>query len=168
MLSSSKGFSLVELMVVVAIVSLMAIVSVPSMTRGIPKYRVKSSATDLAAKLRKARWVAVKEKRDVSATFDTSRNNYIVDGTEFPRTGGLSSYYGSGVTYGVGATGEPQAVDCGGADIKTLSFNSQGLLEDGDAVIHLINNKNKVYRVRITAAGSIVVQNWTGGDWDPS
>lgn len=62
----SRGFTMVELMVVLAIMAIMAALAAPSMSRLIAQQRLKSTASDLHLAILKARAEAI--KRNVNVT----------------------------------------------------------------------------------------------------
>jgi len=64
----SGGFTIIELMVVVAILAIMASLAAPSMTRLIGQQRLKSAATDLHLAMVKARSEAIKRNANVSVS----------------------------------------------------------------------------------------------------
>jgi prepilin-type N-terminal cleavage/methylation domain-containing protein len=167
-----KGFSLVELMVVLAIIGIIGVISVPNVVTGIPKYRVKAAASDMAANLRKARSLAIKEHRDVTIFFDPDNKRYSIDGRFFPEGKDMTEYYGSGVRYGQGeATGS-----IGGGAIpsdyvtfndNTVTFDSLGI-SSGQGYVYITNDKGNSYAVGVrNVAGSIAVRRWTGAQWYP-
>lgn len=171
---TQKGFSLIELMVVLAIIGVIGVISVPNVVTGIPKYRVRAAASDMAANLRKARSLAIKEHRDVTVFFDPDNNRCSVDGRWFPEGENMSNHYGSGVRYGIGeATGSVS----GGAvpsdyvtfQNNTVTFNSQGISTGtGLGYVYLTNDKGNAYAVGVrNIAGSIAVRRWTGAHWYP-
>ena len=61
----SKGFTMIELMMVVAILAIMSALAAPSMTRLIATQRLRSVATDLHLTLVKARAEAIKRNTNV-------------------------------------------------------------------------------------------------------
>ena len=67
MKKNSKGFTLIELMIVVAIIGIMAMITAPNLVSGLPTYRIKAAVRDCTSQLRYARTLAIKDKRDVSS-----------------------------------------------------------------------------------------------------
>ena len=174
MRANQKGFSLTELMVVITILAIVCAITAPNLVAGLPKYRIKKAATDLAAKMRRARSVAVKTKRPVSVIFDLGNERYNIDGVEFPEGKSLTQQYGSGVRFGFGNAGGNCADDLGpesGAVSFTntrLSFNSVGIINNNNTgFIYLENNQGKAYAVGVRSpTGTILVRHWTGAAWE--
>lgn len=66
---TSKGFSLVEVMVVLAIVAILAVVAMPSYQAQIDNYKVRKAGEDLVSLISNARSSAVKLQRQVNVKF---------------------------------------------------------------------------------------------------
>ena len=66
------GFTLIELMVTVAIIGLVARVATVSMIRELPRYRLTSAATQLAWSFRALRMRAISQHHTVTVTFTNS------------------------------------------------------------------------------------------------
>jgi prepilin-type N-terminal cleavage/methylation domain-containing protein len=175
MLKKQKGFTLVELMVVLAIITILIAVSAPTIVTGLPKYRVKNAARDLTSKIRRAKSIAVKEHRDIELVFNTADNRYSIDGAWFPEeknaeVRSLADNYGSGVSFGFGnatdnvpGTGTSDSVSFSG---DKVSFNSMGI-SNKLGYVYLKNNRGDAYAVGIrNLSGSIVLRRWTGSKWD--
>lgn len=75
---SMRGFTIVELMVVIVIVAILAVLAAPSFNSFIAKQRIRSAAYDLAQTLQTARSNAILTRRsvDVRASYPTSGNNF--------------------------------------------------------------------------------------------
>lgn len=63
----SKGFSLTELLIVVAIISILTAVSVPSIWRTVKTYRLQGHARGVSDLLQRARYEAIKRNKTIAA-----------------------------------------------------------------------------------------------------
>src|SRR5438552_210581 len=68
---SKQGFSLVELVVVVAIVLVLAAIAVPNMMNVIGNSRLRAAASSLSGLLQNSRMQAVKQNRTMTVHFTT-------------------------------------------------------------------------------------------------
>jgi prepilin-type N-terminal cleavage/methylation domain-containing protein len=64
-----RGFSLIELLIVVAIIAVMAAVAFPAISRYIRNYRIKGAATDVAGELQSARSKAIMSNTNAGVSF---------------------------------------------------------------------------------------------------
>ncbi len=107
--SDKKGFTVIELLIVVAIMAVMAVFAIPQIMARLPEYRLKAAAGDLQANLQKARVKAVRDNSPVRVRFVSSvtpgyyyfddDNDGVWDAGEFRVD---LSNYGSGVDFGSG------------------------------------------------------------------
>ena len=70
------GFTLVELMVVLAIVAVLSVISIPNLISWLPKYQSGSAAREIFTIVQQARFRAVKENANVVVSFDPNQNSY--------------------------------------------------------------------------------------------
>jgi prepilin-type N-terminal cleavage/methylation domain-containing protein len=64
-----RGFSLIELLVVVGIIAVMAAVSFPAISRYIRNYRIRGAATDVAGELQTSRSKAIMSNTNAGVSF---------------------------------------------------------------------------------------------------
>jgi len=75
-----RGFSLIELLVVVALVGILAAIAFPSFTDWRRNMEYKSAARDIASILRDARQRAIATNREHRVEFDTANRRYRLTG----------------------------------------------------------------------------------------
>ena len=159
-----RGFTLVELLIVVAIIGVLGLIAVPSITKSIPGYQLQKAAREMVTCFRQARSMAIKFNRDVAIEFDAANGTYILDkgvtNKRMPPSGNISEYYGSTIKLGF-----PGRSDCvhfnvgssSGSDAgDTIVFNSRGLTKKTDGTpgvmgyVYIQNRKGEGYRVGVT------------------
>jgi len=74
-----KGFTFVELIVVLAILAGLAALVAPSFSRTVASARLRTAASDVRSTLARTRALAVAAARERSAVFDLSRGEFGVD-----------------------------------------------------------------------------------------
>ena len=73
--NQAKGFTLIEVIVVIGIIGIMSAIAIPAINSWVPNYRLKAAARDVYSAAMKAKSEAVKRNSNVAMTF-----NQIVDG----------------------------------------------------------------------------------------
>lgn len=77
---SSAGFSLLEMILVLAIAGLVAALVIPTLPGALESARLRGSAGEVRATFTLARTLAVSEARNRSVAFDLERGEYGIDG----------------------------------------------------------------------------------------
>ena len=174
------GFTIVELVVALAIMGIAVSAAIPGFSRWLPGYRLKSAATELYSNFHLAKMRAVRDNAQWAIYFDPNFDAYQVrygtgvDGA-YSDPGGFAvdktvilANYGTGICFGHGnATG-----DLGGGwddDVTFLSntvvFNPRGMA-NAQGYVYLQNDKNATYAVGALTTGLILMRKWTGAAWE--
>lgn len=169
---NAAGFTLMELMVVLAILGVLSAVSIPAFVRQIPKYRLKSAARELTSQLRRMRYEAVRGKKNVTMVFDQDANCCRLKGRVVPDAGSFARQYGNGIGFGFGIATKTAAAGGGHLPAHSITFqgnprhvtfNSRGLSNAGS--IYLCNDRGDACCVVVNTAGRIRLRRWHGTNW---
>jgi Tfp pilus assembly protein FimT len=157
----SCGFSLVELAVILAVLSILAAVGVPSILEMMPRIRLNSAAQRIVSDVQFARMRSIATGKEYRLNFDVSTESYQIE------EGNLSS----------GSTWPGTAVDLVRAfndssnlyhhkdiDIYSVSqnpvFNPKGFsLTNANLTIKLQDNKGDKKRITLNVAGKTKITN---------
>lgn len=88
---TSKGFTLIELMVVIGVIAILAVVAMPSYRDLMDNYRVRQAGEDVISLISNARTGAVKLHRQVNVSFKTGANWCAGANAAVEPTGGASA-----------------------------------------------------------------------------
>lgn len=173
-----SGFTLVELMVVVAVIGLMAAIGTPVVLNLLPNYKLKAAARDLYSSLQQTRLLAIKTNNNVRLVLDNTvspgfyfidvdasgtlnlQNEYRIDlasygyGVDFGFPPGLVNWNGKAVTNSVVFGGNP-------GPPPFCSYNSNGT--SGSGSIYLSNAQNSiVYAITTVDSGAVKLRKYNG------
>ncbi|MBW1720254.1 MAG: GspH/FimT family pseudopilin [Deltaproteobacteria bacterium] len=161
------GFTMVELMIVIAVIAILSAIAVPNIINSLPNYRLKAAARDMYSNMQKARMQAVKENGNIVVIFDASINPgfYYFD-TNNDNAYTPSEYkidlstYGSGVDYGTGsATSNWNGDNC--TQATSITFNSRGT--SNSKTVYIQNQNNDIcYAITGRSSGSIKLRKYNG------
>jgi len=179
-----QGFTLVEIMVTLAILLIMAVIAIPRVTTALPSMRLKAAARDLYSNMQAARIGAIKENKDWAIVFDTANDRYYLcsdrgvdnawsstgDNT-IVKTVTLADYQ-SGIHYGHGNVPADQSVTNGAFPSDNVSyagnvavFNSRGTGSGGYVYLACQGNE-AAYAVGSRSSGVIKLFKWYENGWN--
>jgi prepilin-type N-terminal cleavage/methylation domain-containing protein len=144
----SPGFSLIELMVVIALISIMMAVAVPTWQKYRANTDLKTAARDVMADLSNAKQQAVEENLDVyRLTFNVGGNYYALTRTDT----GVALWTKSVALFGSGVAID--SVNFGGSDIN---LNKRGTVSNGNLVLR--NRLGSTARITVNITGRTYVE----------
>ena len=138
---NDAGVTLMEIMIIVAIMAILTMVSVPNISRWISSHRLSSTAQQIASEMQLARAKAVSERQNINFAIVTGMGFYA---TYQYSPGGQLKHCTHSVTIS-GVSGD-----------NPIVFNSRGMASN-DTNISLINEKGMTKAVNVNVAGRVVV-----------
>jgi type IV fimbrial biogenesis protein FimT len=163
-----SGFTLMELMVALAIMAILAGIAIPGFAIFLPNYRLKGAAKDIFSVMQGAKLTAVKENADVVVWFDKDADTYrayLDNGAGATGVAGNRTQDGTEKTLIDGIL--PDDVDMYNylfsSWVNQTSFNSKGLADGGWGHVYLRNNRNRYMRVAVGIAGNLKIEKSTDG-----
>ncbi len=187
-----SGFTLVEMVIVIAIIAALAATAVPAVMNWLPNYRLKKAARELYSNLQLARMTAIRNNAPCAVVFDPAVNpgsyyictdrggNGVWDGPA--QMGGDDTMlktidlvaYNSGIDYGNGNAAAPIAggfdngITFASAGNDVAVFSNRGILEPPSGYVYLQNNEGSAFGVGVLTSGVINLQRWyqASANWD--
>jgi prepilin-type N-terminal cleavage/methylation domain-containing protein len=157
-----SGFTLVELIIVVAMVAVISAFALPNFLDWLPNYRLRAAAHDLFSNFQKAKLEAIKRNINTTVCFTSGGYEIFVDqNVDFVKDGAEEAvaevawdgYKSVSIDYGAITFDKSSGLAC-------IAFRPNGMPADhgggfacGTAPIRNINNK--ITRVIISQAGRI-------------
>lgn len=147
-----RAFSLIELVLVIAIMAIFAALAAPRYGRASGRYRLDLAARRVAADLRLAQSSAEAASTSCTVVFAASTNQYQLSGV--PSPDGLSG------DYTVSLSGDPYRVDLTGANFNNapeVVFSGWGLPNHGGVVTLAAGSQQKTITLEATT-GQVCIQ----------
>jgi len=106
--TSTRGFTLIEVMVVIAILGILFAIALPNFSAWRESHAIRTSTDTLLTHLKQARLLATSENRTVQITFP-STGSYTLDPYSSNRTFDLDEYHSDMLIHVAGDIGTPPA-----------------------------------------------------------
>jgi type II secretion system protein H len=148
----TSGFTLMELMIVIAIIAIMSSIAIPNFIGWLPERRLDAGAQDILQGLQKSKSKAIMTNRNVIVTFDAAANSFIAfvdeDASNDQSAGDLT----------IANRNMPAGIDLVGTNFgNTVTFDNRGI-PTTSGVITLQNNKGNGQTIQLYLSGHSVLQ----------
>jgi type IV fimbrial biogenesis protein FimT len=183
---AKSGFTLLEFLILLMVLSIMAGIAIPAFSSWLPEYRLRNAARDIYSTLQRAKSGAANANETWGVFFDNSVNpgRYSVwsfgpnrkwdDGAGDDVQQGISLDFSEyvGVDYGNGSAAENIQGEAFGRFItyrtpdNVAIFNPRGTVNNL-GYVYLCNTKGSAYAVGTPSqAGVIVMKKYRSGNWE--
>lgn len=169
---SNKGFTVVEMLVSMALVGVISALGFVNYTEQIPRYELREAGRDLTAQLRLLRQRAITEGGTRRMIFRLEDGAYFLQGAEDDQ--GLPTHVKFGLPEGVPLrhNGEFMDEDEEGEDATTFpgkiaGFNADGL-PSSLGTLHMTNApfRDEALAITVSRTGRVRLFNWDGNAWE--
>jgi len=154
-----SGFTLMEMMVVVAIIGIMVAVAIPGFSVWLPNYKLKGAIQDLYSNMQNAKMEAIKANGDYTIVFTEASDTYTMTSPGGNVQTITLADYGYGVSYG-----DPEGVDAVSYSGDSVTFTSRGMTNNVGGWVKLKNDKGRYYQVGTLITGVIRLQRWNDSE----
>jgi len=163
---SQSGFTLMEIIVVIAIVSIVSAIALANISDSLPGFRLRSDARDIVSCLQEVKMRAIKENADTYISFDVANNEYnawIDNGAGVGEAGNGSFDAGETVFNEAALTTGIELYQINGFPGDTFGFNSRGLPATTVGSVFIKNSKSVYIKIIVSTAGNIRVEKSSDG-----
>lgn len=164
-----KGITLVEMMVVIAIVSMLVTIAIPNYQAWVSDQNLRASVVQLAGDLQIARLTAINRNAPVTVSFNQAGSTYTAFVDDGTGVGGVARDLVKNGTEALIFINDPDPkplkarvtiaqVDFAGG--SAFLFNGRGMLgipQAGNAQVDLQNDRGRQYRINVTLVGDVNV-----------
>jgi Tfp pilus assembly protein FimT len=171
-MKENRGFSLVELSMLLAMIALLTAFSVPVLTDSMKSMRLVSEARSIATTMTYAKLSAITKMTPYRLTFNITGNEWRLErynrstlSWELQKTvnkleDGVAN---SQIAFKPSSSPSP-AVEFGTTSSNTITFNSRGTPDEQDSIVYLSNN-NQDYAVSVSLPGKIQLWKKVNNQW---
>lgn len=174
-----SGFTVIELIVTIAIMGILAGIAIPTFSVWLPNYRLRAAAMDLYSNLQLAKMQAIRTNGEYGVIFDTVAGTYKIVSGGPDRDYGTGddvdekvvtlADYGSGIAFGAGNTTTNWSGDFIASSVtyssNDVAFDARGGGELG--TVYVENEKKyRSYAVTSLLNGFIRLRFFDGSAWN--
>lgn len=167
--NKDKGFTLIELMIVIAMAGILAVVTIPHYGAVKDHYRLQSSAEAIASRLAHAKQLAMDRREDVYLKF-AQNSAQVVDKDGNPL--GEAAQFDAGVQFISVNPTDPDLVPYKSIGLITtipipdslstaegIRYDRRGFVRSGEAIVSLKSLSGNKIQIRIEAVtGTVAIQ----------
>jgi len=158
-----KGFTFLEVVIVIAITGILTALAVPGMTAFTDRLRIETAARTISTDLREAKMKSVLDRSDYTVLFDPGNNLYELRERQANLPHGVRFGFSTGV---LGPPGNPTSTP--DKDGITFTSNKAAFYSGGSnsmGTIYITNNYNVTMAISIAVTGRIKIWKWDGVKW---
>jgi Tfp pilus assembly protein FimT len=171
------AFTLLEAIVVVAIILVLAAIAIPLMQAALLNYRTVGDARSIASQLGLARMRAASNFTRARLNFNLTANTYQLEvwdkaSNAYQVERGVQAL-SQGVTFGFGNITTPAGSQSTIAQTTPITFNSRGISVDSsgnptaNGAIYITNGHGLCLAVTASVTGQTKAWQWNGTTWNP-
>ncbi len=148
-----NGFSLVEVMIVVALIGIVATIAVPNFQNYIRNRNLKTAAHEISSEFFVTRERALSESRTYRLVFDTANNRYTTEEQTAP---GVWTVRQTKQVAASAAANDGIAIDAANTTATTFTFQPRGTISMGGTV-SIKNSINSIANITVNFPGRTYV-----------
>jgi prepilin-type N-terminal cleavage/methylation domain-containing protein len=175
-----RGYSILELLVSMAVISILSAIAVPSLLTTYRSYQLDDAASQVAGQLKFTRYEAIR-RNNVMSCLDKTQNGYLTMFTDYNNSGTVQASDRQVLFSGLATLVDSTAVSSSGSlatvvsagtlttispSNGTITFDGRGAKTTAGVSVYWVGNANYGWRaVTVMPSGSVQVWSYATGTW---